>query len=92
VTDKLTWLLTSTVLFLVLILIYLQYRGVSGRTVAIIAAVAFFAASTIYTFLKRRSLSKQGIAQELNHWRRLAFLIVFGLAVWICLIFRFIRS
>jgi hypothetical protein len=75
-----------------LILIYLQYRGVSGRTVAIIAAVAFFAVSTIYTFLKRRSLSKQGVPQQFSDWRRLAFLIVVGLAVWICLIFRFIRS
>jgi len=62
-------------------LIYLQYRGVSGHTVAIIAAVAFFTVSTIYIFLKRRSLSKQGIAQQSNYWTRLAFLIVVGLAV-----------
>ncbi len=90
--DKLTLLLTSTVLFLVLILIYLQYRDVSGRTVAIIEAVAFFTVSTVFIFLKRRSLSKQGIPQQFNDWRRLAFLIVVGLAVWICLIFRLIRS
>jgi len=90
--DKLTRLLTSTVLFLMLSLIYLQYRGVSGRTVAIIAAVAFFTVSSTYIFLKRRSLSKQGVLQQFSDWRWLAFLIVVGLAVWISLILRFIRS
>ena len=65
--------------------------GVSARKVAIIVAVAFFTVSSTYVFLKRRHLSKLGMPQQATDWRRLAFLIVAGLAAWIALIFRFIR-
>jgi hypothetical protein len=89
--DNLTWLLTATVVFLVSLLVYLQYVGVSPRTVAIIAAIVFFTVSAGYVFLKRRRLSKQGIPQQATDWRRLAFLTVVGLAVWTALILRFIH-
>jgi hypothetical protein len=82
-------LLTATVVVLVSLLVYLQYVGVSPRTVAIIAVVAFFTVGSTYIFLKRRRLSSQGIPRQATDWRRLAFLIVVGLAVWIALIFRF---
>jgi hypothetical protein len=91
--DNLTWLLTATVIFLVLTLVSLQYLGVSPRTIAIAAAVAVFAVSSSYIVLKRRGLSKQGIPQQATtDWRRLAFLIAVGLAAWIALIMRFFRS
>lgn len=88
---NLTWLLTATVVFLVLLLVYMQYVGVSPRTVAIIAAVAFFTASCSYTFVKRHLLSKQGIPRQATNWKRLAFFTVVGLAVWIALILQYIR-
>jgi hypothetical protein len=87
--HNLTRLLTVTVGFLVSLMIYLQYVGVSPRTLAIIAAVAFFTVSTSYVFVKRRRLSKQGIPQQATDWTRLAFLTVVGLAAWIALIIRF---
>lgn len=88
---NLTWLLTATVVFLVLLLVYMQYVGVSPRTVAIIAAVAFFTISCSYIFIKRHLLSKQGIPQQATNWKRLAFFAVVGLAVWIALILQYIR-
>jgi len=71
---------------------YLRYVGVSPRTVAIIAVVAFFTVSSSYIFIKRHRLSKQGIPRQASDWRRLTFLIAVGLAVWITLIMRFFRS
>lgn len=65
--------------------------GVSERTVTIIVTVTSLTLSSIYVFLKRRHLSKLDIPQQATDWRRLAFLIVAGLAAWIALIFRFIR-
>jgi hypothetical protein len=89
--DNLTWLLTATVVFLVSLLAYLQFVGVSPRSVAIIAAIAFFVVNSSYAFLKRRRFSKQGIPQQATNWTKLGFLIVVGLTAWIALIFRFIR-
>jgi hypothetical protein len=57
----------------------------------IIVTVASLTLSSTYVFLKRRHLSKLGMPQQATDWRRLAFLIVAGLAAWIALIFRFIR-
>ena len=65
--------------------------GISERTVMIIVTVASLTLSSTYVFLKRRHLSKLGMPQQATDWRRLAFLIVAGLAAWIALIFRFIR-
>ena len=90
--TNLNWLLTATVVFLVTLLVYLQYVGVSRRTVAIIAAAAFFTISCSYIFAKRHLLfKKQGIPQQATNWKRLAFFTVVGLAVWIAMILQYIR-
>jgi hypothetical protein len=48
---NLTRLLTATVVLLVLLLVYMQHVGVSPRTVALIAAIAFFTISSSYIFI-----------------------------------------
>jgi hypothetical protein len=89
--TSLTWLLTGIVVLLISVLVYMRSIGVSQRTVAIIAAIAFFGVSSSYIFLKRHLLSKQGIPQESTNWKKLVFLTVVGLALWIALILQYIH-